>query len=270
MKNKLKLITDETFASLLKNDIVLPSNYMEVFDKQSQSMNLKLNDKKFTKEISDFMLSEFNDINKYVNNYINHIKKLENTTLLAKEAIINKDLNLISELSEAIDNIYVDVKNLSDEMFKDEISKQYNKKWLYYKYLNKDTSFQNNVSFVLIKAIKYCFINKKYGELISNNSIIYILSIIEKKLKSENIEYKIIRYSEDNFLIFLEESDLKSINSLFNNIKILLSDTILKNKTGIAINPLIDYVVNRYSKNYIFHNAFEDLSNKISINSKKQ
>ena len=270
MNNKLKQITDETFALLLKKDVVLPSNYMKCFDKQAKIMNLKLNDKKFTKEISDFMLNEFNDINRYIDNSVNNIKKLENTTLLVKEAIMNKDLDLISELYDAIDAIYLDVKDLSNEIFKDEISQQYNKKWLYHKYLNKDTSFKDNISFVLVKSVKYFYINEKYGELISNNLIKYIISTIEQKLKSKNLKSKIVRYFEDNFLIFLEDSDVRNIEMLFNNMKVLLDDTVLKSKTGILIKPFIDYSINRYSENYIFHNALEDLSNNISMNAKKQ
>ena len=268
MENTLKQITDETFALLLKNDVVLPSSYVQCFDKQAKIMDLKIHDEKFTQEISDFMLNEFNNINRYMDSSVNNIRKLENTTLLVKKAIINKDLHLIDELSKAINDIYLEVKNLSDEIFKDEFSQQYNKKWLYNKYLNKDTTFKDNVSFVLVKFKKYFYINEKYGKLISNNLIKYVTVTIEQKLKNENLEYTIVRYFEDNFLIFLEDPDIKNIEMLFNNMKILLDDTVLTSKMGILIKPLINYAINRYSKDYIFKNALENLNNKIITNTK--
>ena len=63
MKTKLKEITDSTVCELLGNDIILPSNYFQCFDKYAKTVDLDLESESFEKELSELILDEFNEIN---------------------------------------------------------------------------------------------------------------------------------------------------------------------------------------------------------------
>lgn len=66
MKEKLKEITDLTINELLEEEVILPSEYFECFDKHAKLSEIELKDDSFEKEVDELLLNEISSINNYV------------------------------------------------------------------------------------------------------------------------------------------------------------------------------------------------------------
>ena len=55
----------------------------------------------------------------------------------------------------------------------------------------------------LIDVSDYIYVQKEYGELLANNLLIFATKFINQKLNEEKLKYKMVRYHENKFLIFI-------------------------------------------------------------------
>ena len=70
MKNKLKQITDLTIQEVLGNEIILPSTYFKIFDKNIKKIDKNLKNENVSIDNTNIILEEFNSINKYFNFFL--------------------------------------------------------------------------------------------------------------------------------------------------------------------------------------------------------
>lgn len=259
MKSKLKKITNLTLNQLLSNEIILPSSYFEEFNKNAQSEEVNLDDENFKEKINELISSEFTTIENYMQLLMTNLNSLEKNTKLSKEAIINKDLDTLNKVYTQIENLQKEIKNLNEKIYFDEIPNIYNKKWIYNKYLENQTTFKNNIHLVSINIFEYNYISKEYGELIADNLLTYIVSYLNKKLNDAFDDFFIARIFENKFLIFVENSNKNDVeHEIFNQHKIL-STTTLKSKSGLLINANFNYKTIEITKSQNISEVLEAL-----------
>lgn len=259
MKTKLKEITDSTVNELLGNEIILPSNYLQCFDKHAKLIDINLEDEEFEKEINKLLLDEFNQINEYVNDATKTIDQAAEITQNAQIAIENKDHLALKELYKEITTLQNELQTMTDNVYKDYLTKAYNKKWLYHKYLSKDATFKEDALIILIKVKDYEYIAETYNKLIADNILIFITKFIKKKFKEEGIEFKISRYLTNKFIMTLEPNDTTTIDTFMSNVASLLSSTTLKSNSGIMLKPSYEFSVQEVQKDKPFHESLNAL-----------
>lgn len=269
MKTKLKEITDSTVSELLGNEIILPSNYFQCFDKHAKTVDINLENETFEKELSELILDEFNSINSYVTDAITKIDDAAELTADAQQAIKDQNTLLLKNLYQQIGQLKNELQSITDNVYKDYLTKVYNKKWIYHKYLNKDTKFKNNAIIILIDVADYEYIAETYNQLISNNLLIYIASYLKTKLKEENLKFNIARYLKNRFVITLEEDDLPQVETLMSTISSVLYGTTLKSNSGVMIKPTFDYAALKVKKEESFHETLDLLLKNIEATRKK-
>ncbi len=269
MKTKLKEITDLTVSELLSNEIILPSSYFQCFDKHAKTININIDDESFEKELNELLVEEFNTINKYVNDAAKTIDTAATLTLNAQEAIENKNTYLLKDLYSQIKNLQIELQDITDNIYKDYLTKVNNKKWLYHKYLDKDTNYKNDAMVILIDVADYNYIAQTYNKLISNNLLIYIASYFKNKFREENLNFDVTRFLDSKFIITLEGEDLGQMEILMNNISSILYNTTLKSNSGVIIKPTFEYAIMKVKKEESFHESIDLLlQNTKSINKK--
>lgn len=157
-----------------------------------------------------------------------------------------------------------EIKNLNGKLFLDDITNTYNKKWLYNKFLDSNASFQQNGLCVLVDVVDYIYIQKEYGELLSNNLLIFATKFIKQRLKDEDFDFEIVRYNENKFLIFMksDKENKKNIISSILNLEQLLSNTTLKSNSGLFIKAKYKFKVNLFKINQDSKEVFEKLLSK--------
>ncbi len=263
MKNKLKKITDNTVNDLLQNDIILPSQYFQAFDKNAKILDTDINDKNFEKEVNDVIVKEFETINGYMTQTAANIEKLSNATKDAKAAIVNRDEAELTKIYKEIQSLQNEIANLQTEMYIDSLTKTYNKKWIYSQFVDIDDNIQNDGIMVLVNISDYDYIQQTHGNLIGDNLIKFLSNYINKYLKEEGIDYKMARYSSNNFLIFFNDARINDVRVVLNNIQKSLLNTTLKSKSGIIIQTSFYYTLSQHKTNDSFQHVLETLTTKI-------
>lgn len=262
MKDKLKIITDNTVNELLNEDVILPSSYFQCFDKHAKSLEIDLEDENFEKEISQVIHDEFNEINGYVNHAIEKIDLASQVTLDAQKAIEAQNTDALKNLYKQIKDLQNELQTITDNVYIDYLTKVHNKKWLYHKYLSKDRKYQKDAIAILIDVADYDYITQTYNKLIANNLLIYISKYINNKLKEEGYEIKFSRYLTNKFLVFIEEDDLRGIDIIIRSACKILFSTTLKSNSGIILSPSFNYAIQEVKKDHCFHESLELLLNK--------
>jgi len=253
MNKKLKDITDNTINQLLNQDIIMPSQYYTTFDKNAKDKHMYIHDEEFEHEINDVIEKEFKKINEYMNDTIENIDNLENVTNNVENAIKNKDLKELMKANQHIKKLKENIVSLQNEIYTDELTKQYNRKYLNMKFLNKNDTFKKKGTMVLVDINNFSKIIKKYGQLIADNVIKFTVAFIQKRLDKEGISHTFIHYSGDKFIIFFKNPNKDELNSLFNNIRLELINKTIKSKSGHIINIIFSYAVLQYNKDDKFY-----------------
>ena len=259
MKSQLKKITDITVNELLNNEVILPSLYFEKFDKNAKNLEINLADDSFKKEISKILIEDYNNIDKYMQSIISNVSTIGKVSKNAKEALINKDVETLSSIYRQMQNLEKEVKKLSDKLFYDEITNTYNRKWVYNKFLNKEAQFKSTGIAILVDINDYVYLKKEYGELLANNLLIFATNFIKKSLKEELLDFKIVRFFDNQFLIFIKNAKEKEVNDIISNTQRILSNTTLKSNSGLFIKANYKFKSEKYAERNDSKDIFEKL-----------
>ncbi len=263
MKTKLKEITDSTITELLANEIILPSNYFQCFDKHAKTIDLDLDNESFEKELSELVLDEFNEINAYVNEAVKTIDSAASVTLEAQEAIKENNTLVLKNLYTQIKTLQTELQDITDNVYKDYLTKVHNKKWLYHKYLTREATFKEDNIIILIDVSDYEYIADTYNKLISNNLLVFIANYLKNKLGEESLKFDISRYLTSKFIISINSEDTSQLETLMNTISNVLYNTTLKSNSGVMIKPTFDYTIKKVKKDQAFHEALDSLLKNI-------
>jgi len=259
LKLELKKITNLTINELLNNEIILPSTYFNKFNYHAKELEINLDDENFKKELNSIILEDLQTIENYMNVIISSASALQENTKNATNAIINKDVDTLGDIYTKMLELEKEVRCLNSKLFLDDLTNSFNKKWIYNKFLNSEALFQQNGICVLVDVVDYVYIQKEYGELLANNLLIFATKFIKQKLKDENLNFKIVRYNENRFLIFiLNENEKETINSILNLEQVLLSTT-LKSNSGLFIKAKYEFKICSYKTNQESKEIFERL-----------
>lgn len=261
MKKELKKITDLTINELLNNNIILPSTYFDRFNYHAKKLEINLDDDKFKLEIKQLISEDFHEIETYMNLIAKSTTTLKENTLNATKAIKDEDIDSLNDIYKKMLDLENEIKNLNNKLFLDDLTNAFNKKWIYNKFLDENAKFQQNGFCVLIDVIDYLYIQKEYGELLANNLLIFATKFIKQKLKDEDLDFKLVRYNENKFLIFIlnRNNDKKHIINTIINLEHLLSNTTLKSNSGLYIRAKYEFKINPFKVEQESKEVFEKL-----------
>lgn len=266
MKQTLKKITDNTINELLQNEVILPSSYFQCFDKHAKTLNIKMEEEEFDKEINLLIANEYKDINEYMTKTVNNIDKITTATKDVQEAIMNKDASSLKKIYQEMDELKKEIEDITHKIFKDSLTDSYNRKWLYNQYLDNNESFKNPGVVAILNVIDFDYITEKYGTLICDSLLIFISKFLIEKLDEEGVNYKLVKYIRGQFILFIHDEPLKSSLMIINNIKSLVSNTTLKNKAGILLKPNFKFAAASFYEKENFHDCVEILEKKLKEN----
>lgn len=259
IKNNLKKVTDDTINELLNNEVIMPSLYFERFTQNAKKVNLKITDKAYNKDLENTIYQEFNQIEDYMSNLSEKSSQLNESINESKEAIKNKDTKKLTKIYEDIENLQKELNELKNDVYKDDTTKTFNRKWIYKKFLNKDLTFKDNGVSVLVNILNLEYIQKEYGELISTNLVAFIVTKLKSELKNNNLDFKVARFTEDQFIFFVNSGDKSELKSIFISLATKLETMTLRSNSGILINGNINFFMKNYLKNQESKDIFEDL-----------
>lgn len=261
IKNQLKEITYDIFTAALERKIEFTPELNNVIDSI-------LNNYGISKEDGFVYLSGIEDDVKKAHKIIETSKhcierieqNVENTIL----AIEKKNLKEIALLKEDFQKISAQIKMLSRELFTDELTKTYNRKWMFTEFLEKEKYLPFDGAFVFIDLNDFKGINDEFGHHVGDNALTYFVNHLNNELMHLNIEFKLIRFAGDEFILFLK-GVTKAIAE--NNMALIEKDLITKkfkpaNKEKDRFFKLsFSYGVKTFSKGDTIEDILKDADN---------
>ena len=172
---KLAQITKLTFEKLGQEDVIMPSTYYETFINEAKELG---------------------------NNELQTDDQPTNTTKMLKE-VENKLFGKEDILLQSVEALKIELSQLRKQFFADNMTAAYNVSWLYQYKMSENRSFKDNGYVVDIKLGAYDAIIKDYGQNIAEKLITLLCDYLIEDLQKNHLEYDIVRFREDQFLLFI-------------------------------------------------------------------
>lgn len=218
MNHKLQELTDETIKEIRKLEIVLPEIYKDIFYTKAKELDVTISE--HDKEMAMiYALKKIQNLKDETEKSASFLKENVNQ---AKTAIANKDNEALSIIENNMIDLEKKISMLQQELFLDELTHLYNRRWLFEKYLAND-AFQDNGVFAFIDVNNFKNINDNYGHLVGDK----VLTVLGKVLK--RIDNAIaVRYAGDEFIIISNNHSEDEIMKILHTVNHNLQTTNLK------------------------------------------
>ncbi len=210
MENKqLKVVTDDTLKELRVFDVITPDLYHDAFQSKLKGLGVETNLDVLSQNNVPLILDKILKIQKETKEGADSLK--ENIDL-ATIAIDKKDDKALASIKEHMSALQDRILALEEEVYIDDLTKAYNRKWLFDKILVNDKFDQNGV-LTFIDLDKFKVINDSYGH-IAGDKVLFLISNVLQKLEGVDV----IRYGGDEFIMISFEKDVNYIEDYLTKI----------------------------------------------------
>jgi diguanylate cyclase len=205
----LEIISNEAKDIICTMDVITPSIYASLFHQLAQSHNADIaNDEELSKDL----LNEKIKLAQLLQNQnIQNVNKLSIQTTNAISAIEQKDEDLLAHVLLETQSLRLEIEKLKQNMYQDELTSVYNRKWLNDTYTQEDSDILiSSGTLALIDLNYFKIINDTYGHIIGDKVLVYITQQLKKTKEP------IMRYGGDEFIVLFSSSTSKedAINAL--------------------------------------------------------
>lgn len=169
-------------------------------------------------------------------------------------------LNTITEIPD----LQYKMKLLKKNLFSDDISKTKNRLWVFKDKLSDHDTFNDFGYLVSIKISDYDAILKEYDSNVANKLLKLVSNYIIEYMKENHLNYEIVRYSGDNFLIFIYELNEEKVEEHIVNIQKSMSNYRFKHRHKV-FNLTFYFAVMQYVKNESFSSVLDQLDEKLFL-----
>ena len=261
--SSLKVVTNDTMKAIRKFDIVTPELFKETFITKAQENNIPLDLEELAKQSIDFTLHKVFEIEEQT---VENTQLLQQNIDMATIAIDQQDTNLLKHVQKQMEELNHRIALLEEQVYLDELTKAYNRKWLFEKYLIRE-QFTKNGTLVFLDIDKFKYINDTYGHITGDK----VLTLIAK-LTRAIANTQTVRYGGDEFIVisstldkyqiehqirkFSKTLDNKRFKFQGNTFKVHISYGIINFKGGDYFNDIIEEVdqmmyAHKKSKNHL-------------------
>ncbi len=190
-ERNLQLITNAVLKELKNFEIVTPELFNSIYVKKVKELDL-LDQVKIDEISSDDILKRYYELQEQTKE---NVKMLDENAKKAKEAIDKKDNLLLNEVNLKMESLLEKISKLQEQVYLDELTKSYNRKYLFEEVL-KDDYFKKDGVIAFIDLDKFKYINDNFGHIVGDK----VLSMIANLLK-ELENSSVIRYGGDEFIV---------------------------------------------------------------------
>jgi len=199
---------------------------------------------------------EYGDFDKTVQEVAENVSNIKETTDAAINAIDQNDKTALKSAYSQLKDYQKQIFKLEEDMYTDDTTGAYNRKFLFNRKLNKDKSFKTDGKLMHLSVSNFYQINKEHGHASGDAVIKFISKILQKELQS--IKVKLIRYVGVQF-IALSKNDLsQQADEIFKRTVKLIQSKKFKTHSGEILNIELTYKCSSYAKNQQFHDIYSD------------
>lgn len=247
MNKNLEYLTSETIKEIQNLEIVLPEIYKDVFYTKAETNKIKID----IDDKEEALMYALKKIKKIEKNTQESATELKQSVISAQKAIVEKDTSQLKTIEENMLNLEKKILKLQGELFRDELTDVYNRRWLFNHYL-EDEKFIKKGVLVFIDIDDFKAINDNYGHIVGDK----VLKLIAQTLKRVD-DSKIVRYAGDEFLLITTKKNIEDIKTLLLTILKNLSTTGLKSGDDV-FTVSFSYGVCTFKKGSHIKNALDE------------
>lgn len=167
----------------------------------------------------------------------------------------------ISELNE----IRTDLILLRKQLFSDDITKTKNRLWIYKEKLSDNETFHDFGFVVSIKLAEYKAIVKEYDINVGNRLLKQVSDYVIGYMKEHQLKHEVVRYEEDNFLIFMHDLNEEEAGEHIVNMQKSMSNYKFKYRSRMFMLNFY-FAVMQYIENESFASVLDQLDDKLFQN----
>jgi len=154
---------------------------------------------------------------------------------------------------------------LCDQLYADDITQSKNRLWLLKNKLKNNEIFSDFGFLVSIKISQYASIVKEYDTNVGNKLLKLVSDYMIHYMKENHINFEIVRYMEDNFLIFIYDLNEEEVEQTVINMQRSMENYKFKHRRKMF--SLIFYsAVMQYIENESFSSVLDQLDEKLFEN----
>jgi GGDEF domain-containing protein len=167
----------------------------------------------------------------------------------------------IAELNE----IRSDLILLRKQLFLDDITKTKNRLWISKEKLSDNETFNDFGFVVSIKIADYEAIVKEYDLNVGNRLLKQVSDYMIGYMKEHHLKHDIVRYKDENFLIFLSGLNEEEVQDNMVNMQKSMSNYKFKYRSRMFM-LTFHFAVMQYIKNESFASVLDQLDEKLFQN----
>lgn len=205
----LKIVTHDTIKAIRNFEVVTPDFFTDTFYNCAQKVHPGFDKGNVEHESVGKILDKVLRIQKETNE---HTSELKDNITLASQAIVNKDEAELGRVKDRIDTLYERILHLEQQVYIDELTKVYNRKWLFEEVLENNI-FKRNGVLTFVDVDKFKQINDNYGHVAGDKVLLMIATLASKLQQS-----KTVRYGGDEFIVISESVNTVQQTKFFDTI----------------------------------------------------
>jgi diguanylate cyclase (GGDEF)-like protein len=189
-------LTNASLKEIRKHEIITPSLYSSIFYDKAKELGLL---DKFEKDEIDNVENIISKVQSIQNETKESAKTLNENAKEAQKAILKKDTSSLFNVENKMDSLLERIAKLQEQVYRDELTKVYNRKYLFEEVL-EDDSFKKDGNITFIDLDKFKIINDTYGHIIGDKVLIMIATMINRYEGGDAI-----RYGGDEFILVSDQ-----------------------------------------------------------------
>jgi GGDEF domain-containing protein len=180
---------------------------------------------------------------------------------------VHNDKDRFVNIAE-LNAIKSDMLLLRRQLFSDDISETKNRLWVFKYKLSNHETFNDFGFLVSIKISEYEVIVKEYDSNVGNKLLKLVSDYMIGYMKDNHLNYEIVRYMEDNFLIFMYELNEDEVEEQVVNMQKGMSNYKFKHRSKVFRLRFCSAVM-QYIKNESFSSVLDQLDDQLFQNKYK-
>lgn len=177
---------------------------------------------------------------------------------------LHNDTNEFATMKEMIE-LKSEMFLLRRQLFSDDISKTKNRLWVFKDKLSDFDTFKDFGFLASIKIVDYDALLKEYDSNIANKLLKLVSDYIIVYMQENHLKFDIVRYAEDNFLLFMHDLNESEVEEHVVNMQKGMLNYTFKHRHKV-FNLTFYFAVKQYVKNESFSTVLDQLDEKLFIN----
>ena len=195
----LRVISNETKSSIDQMSIVTPSVYSSFFSEFATQHKQNIDDEEAFS--IDLIKQECSTLTTMQTQTSKNVNALSDTTSKAINAIEQKDEETLKKVLLESKKLKQEIEKLKEAVYKDELTRAYNRKWMNEHYLNESADmFTQSGTLIMIDLNYFKEINDTHGHLLGDKVLVYISNELKK------IMHNVIRFGGDEFILIFPDT----------------------------------------------------------------